>query len=178
MSKGIVLQSASFDPGGEAAREQNTARVIEGAGYEVEKKLELPDRDTSGLNDDQRQQKHLKDYGAQVDAAKLKYGKDEWNQTVNQDIVIGQASQLAIVEQENGAEIVLHLGQNPEYAKKLGKMTPLAQAGEIARLSDRLPKPQRVSRPFRPPTGATFAEIAGMKDYPGKARDLKRAQRR
>ena len=179
MGKGIVLQSQSFEPGGDASREHNTARAIEGAGYEVEKKLELPDdRDTSGLNDDQRLQKHAKDYGAQVNAAKLKHGEDEWNEAVNQDITIGQTAQLALLEAPNGAEVTFYLGTHPDIARRLGKMTPLQAAAEVGRLSDRLPKPERASRPFRPPTGATFAEIAAMKDYPGKARDLKRAQRR
>jgi hypothetical protein len=179
MAGGLVLKSASYEPGGEKAREHNTVRAIEGAGYEVEKKLELPDdRDTSGLNDDQRLQKHAVDYGKQVEAAKLKYGTEEWNRTLNQEVQIGQAAQLAILEQKNGAEICWYLGQHPDYAQKLGKMPPLVAAGEVAKLADRLPQPVRVSRPVKVPADATFAEIASMKDWPGKVAALKRAARR
>jgi hypothetical protein len=146
--------------------------------------------------DQARFNENLLSYKAQVEEAKDTY--EDWDDVVNQDIHIGREVQLAILEQENGAEVVYYLGRHPAYARKLGELSPLSAVMEVGRLSARLktgapapgeahseeptkPKP-KVPAPVRTVSTAgssaalTFAEIAAKPSYPGKARDLRAAQ--
>jgi hypothetical protein len=185
MAKGLVLNSASFEPGGDEARQHNLEATLERAGFEVEAPPEPEaEENEQRLTAAERHNKHLKTYSAGVKKAKETY--DDWDKAVNQDIHIGKEVQLAIFEQKNGAEVVYYLGKHPAFAKKLGALTAAGHAisaiREVERLSARLgantPRPQAPARPVRPPVDATFAEIAAMPNYPGKSRDLKRAQYR
>jgi hypothetical protein len=275
MAEGLILKSASFEPGGDAAREEHLEATLEAAGYEVaqpevpaaegdsatlagkepsprkSRKERAVERATAPLlekikqletgagtvrpvqaeavearpkpqkadfaNDEEweaaliawgtqkaltdkahedaqaaeRQfyEQNLRNYGAQTREAKTRY--KDWDAVVNQDIYIGRDAQLAILEQENGAEVIYWLGKNPAHAKKLGEMRPVSAIREVERLSVRLagggpsgerPRP-KVPAPVRTVSTAgtseplSFAEIAARPNYPGKARDLKRAQR-
>src|SRR5258707_316978 len=143
-----------------------------------------------------RFEQNISNYAVQVEEAKDKY--EDWDKVVNQEIFIGKEVQLAILEQENGAEVIYSLGRHPAYAAKLGEMSPLSAVMEVGRLSARLttgasahdeangeeprkPKP-KVPAPVRTvstagsSTALTFAEIAAKPNYPGKAKDFKRAQ--
>ncbi len=135
-------------------------------------------------------ERNLRSYAAQVKQAKERYG--DWNDVVNQDIFIGGAAQLAILELENATDVVHFLGTHPEYAEKLGQMPATAAILEVGQLSSSLkaasgngngyeyrrPKP-KIPAPVQPvgsgtPSGEpTFAEIAQRANYPGKARDLR-----
>ena len=188
MAEGLILKSASFEPGGDEARQMHLETALEKAGFEVKTPPEAKaeESDEAALTVEQRFDKNIKNYASQVKGAKERY--DDWDEVLNQDIFIGQGAQLAMLEQENGADVAYYLGKHPAFAKKIGQMakTPgreIAAIREIERLSARLganaPRtqaPQR--RPVRPPADASFSEIAAMPSYPGKARDLKRAQAR
>ena len=58
-----------------------------------------------------------------------------------------QAAQFAIMEQDNGADIVYHLAQNPEICEELNKLInkPLAIAARIGKLSMQLAKEDGVA---------------------------------
>lgn len=137
----------------------------------------------------QHLESNLKSYAAQVKEAKETY--PDWDETVNQDVFIGTGVQLAVLELENGADVIYYLGRHPDYAAKLGQMSQPSAVMEVGRLSARLkigvangegeyrrPKP-KIPAPVRTvSTGGssaaqTFAEIAAKPNYPGKARDLK-----
>lgn len=138
----------------------------------------------------QRDTELLQNYAAQVREAKEQY--PDWEKVVNQDIHIGQAAQVAIIRRPNSAEVTYYLGKHPAYAAKLGEMDPADAFMEIGILSARLagtssgeeyerrPRP-KVPAPVRTVStgGSTaaprFADIAARPNYPGKARDLKRA---
>jgi hypothetical protein len=138
---------------------------------------------------------NLRNYKIQVEEAKEKY--PDWNEVVNQEIHIGAGVQLALLELENGADVSYYLGKHPAYAEKLGQMSQPSAIMEVGRLSERLktgapatseanggaptkPKP-KVPAPVRTVSTAgssaalTFAEIAAKPNYPGKAKDLRRA---
>lgn len=143
-------------------------------------------------------ERNLKNYGAQVKEAKEVH--KDWDELEKKfkanDVFIGNGTQSAILEMENGAEVTYYLMRHPDKAAELGKMAQGAAFAEVVRLSDRLktgasaynggeerllrPKP-RVPAPVRTvstggPSGSpTFAEIAARPNYAGKARDLKRA---
>src|SRR5712664_817390 len=138
---------------------------------------------------------NLANYASQLEEAKEKY--EDFEEVVNQDIFIGKEAQLAILELENGAEVIYYLGRHPVAAAKLGELSPISAVMEVGRLSARLktgspatsdandgapikPKP-KVPAPVRTvntsgtTSALTFAEIAAKPSYPGKAKDLKRA---
>ncbi len=138
-------------------------------------------------------ERNLRNYAAQVKEAKEKY--PDWDEVVNQEIHIGAGVQIAVLELENGADVVYYLGRHPAYAEKLGQMSQPAAVMEVGRLSARLltgassggegyeyrrPKP-KVPAPVRTVStagssvGLTSAEIAAKPNYPGKARDFKNA---
>lgn len=123
-------------------------------------------------------------YKAQVEDFREEH--DDWDEVVNQDLPMHTGVQLAIMEQENGAEVVYYLGKHPDYAQKLAEMTPLSAVMEVGRLSSRLkagspgsgtgngannkPKP-RVPAPIRPVSSAatqstsTSRTAAEKRDY-------------
>jgi len=135
-------------------------------------------------------EQNLRNYGQQAQEAKEKY--KDWDKVVNQEIFIGRDAQLAILELENGAEVIYYLGKHPDYAAKLGEMRPVAAIRAVERLSvsmgagggeesrrsrPRVPAPVRTVNTAGSSEGASFAEIAARPNYPGKAKDLKRAER-
>jgi hypothetical protein len=144
-------------------------------------------------------ERNLRNYAAQVKEAQEKY--PDWDELKekfdNEDIFIGNGVQMAILELENGADVIYHLMRHPDYAEKLGRMSQPSAVMEVGRLSARLltgasssgegyeyrrPK-ARVPAPVRTvSTGGTsepltFAELAARPNYPGKWKDLKHAQR-
>lgn len=145
--------------------------------------------------DQERFEENIRNYAAQVEDAKEEH--DDWDEVVNQDIYIGKEAQLAILELENGAEVIYYLGRHPVKAEALGKLSPLSAVMEVKALSLRLktgapargeangeetPKPKpKVPAPVKTVSTAgssatpTFAEIAAKPNYAGKARDLRRA---
>lgn len=184
MPKGVILKSASFDPGGDEARQMSTQTVLEKAGFKVEEPEPEPE-ESEQLTPQQQLEKNLRSYGAQVKEAKEKY--NDWRETVGREVFIGQGVQMAILEQANGAEVCYYLGKHPNFAAKLGELSKtgreLTAIREVERLSARLaPSTARTQapprRPVRPPDDATFSEIAAMPNFPGKGRALKRAQHR
>lgn len=144
-------------------------------------------------------ERNLQNYAAQLEEVKAKY--PDWDELKekfdNADIFIGQATQLAILGEENGAEVSYYLMKHPAVAVRLGQMDQIAATKEVARLADRLktgapaPSGQEYERQFRlkPKVPApvrtvstagsnaapSFADIAARPNYPGKAKDLKRA---
>jgi hypothetical protein len=186
MAEGIVLKSGSWEPGGEEARKMNLESTLEKAGFEAKPEPKPEESDDGQLTEQERFKKNVGSYDAQTKAARKKY--DDWQEVVGQDIHIGVGVQLALLEQNNGADVAYYLGKHPALAKKIGQMskTPgreISAIREVERLSARLaanaPRTEvPPSRPSRPPEDATFAEIAHFPDYPGKARDLRRAQYR
>lgn len=143
----------------------------------------------------ERFEKNIQNYAAQVEEAKDRY--DDWDEVVNQDIFIGKEVQLSILELENAAETIYYLGRHPAYAAKLGEMQPLSAVMEVGRLSQKLltgapatgeangeektrlkpkvPAPVRTVNTGGSSGSPTFAEIAAKPNYPGKAKDLRRA---
>jgi hypothetical protein len=138
--------------------------------------------------ENERLGQNLQNYRAQVEEFKEEH--DDWDEVVNQDIPMHVGVQLAIMEQENGAEVVYYLGRHPEYAKKLAEMTPLSAVMEVGRLSARLTagsgspgsgaghgdttkNKSRVPPPVRPVSTAatsstlTSRDAAAKRDYKG-----------
>src|SRR5229473_7138692 len=118
MAKELILKSASFEPGGEETRKMNLETTIENAGFEVKTPPEPKSEESDEqLTVEQRFDKNIKNYDRQVKGAKNKY--DDWAETINQDVFIGQGVQLALLEQPNGAEVAYYLGKHPAFAKKI-----------------------------------------------------------
>src|SRR6267378_5535540 len=207
MPEGVILKSASFEPGGDEAREAHLEDVLAGAGYDAVEPVAGPEgegthgetlparksrkeraieRATAPLlekikqletgagtvrpaqaeavaarpkpqradfaNDEAYEdslvkwgnakfaadkaledahvaerryyEQNLQNYAAQTKEAKVKY--KDWDKVVDQDIFIGRDAQLAILELENGADVIYYLGKHPDYAAKLGEMRPVA----------------------------------------------------
>ena len=141
-------------------------------------------------------ERNLKNYGAQVKEAKEVH--KDWDELEKKfkanDVFIGNGTQSAILEMENGAEVTYYLMRHPDKAAELGKMAQGAAFAEVVRLSERLktgapngggyeyrrprptvPAPVRTVSTGGPSGNPTFAEIAARPNYAGKARDLKRA---
>jgi hypothetical protein len=60
-----------------------------------------------------------------------------------------EAFRIAVIEDDNGPEILYHLGQNAEEFAKLGEMTPAQVVKAVARLSDKL-APKAEKEPAKP----------------------------
>lgn len=104
----------------------------------VEKKQNEDAAAAAKKNEKETLEQNLQNYRTQVEEAQDKY--EDWDEVVNQPLPMHQSVQLAIMEQENGAEVVYYLGRHPLYTKQLSEKSPLAAVMEIGRLSDRLLK--------------------------------------
>lgn len=143
------------------------------------------------------QQQHgaevLRNYDSQVRVAKQAH--PDWDALKQKfdanDVFIGHATQLAILEDEAGAEVTYYLMRHPEYAAELGRkarVSEISAVKEVARLSARLSgvssgerSRPRVPAPVRTVSTAgsgavsTPADVAARPNYPGKAKDFRRA---
>lgn len=174
--KGVALTSASWEKGGEPARERHLQDVMAQAGYEVEKEPPPPPKPDFEKLPEQEKERLIQKYGRGVDKTKARVGEENWNNAVDQEIVIGEKTQKAILQEDNGPEICFYLGRNPEAARQLGKMKPKEAVEEVRRISSRLINEQR--RNVRPPESASFEEIVAAGPYPGRHLDMRRALKR
>lgn len=90
------------------------------------------------------------EWHSQREAAIEKY--PDYVEVAEADFPVSGPMAAAIVETENGTDVLYHLGQNPDIARKIAEITnPFKQGMEIARLSERLANPpQRRARPQPP----------------------------
>lgn len=180
---------------GEAGQQEYEDKLMAWGVEDAKKKSAIKDAEDANKS---RFEQNIQNYAAQVEEAKDQY--EDWDEVVNQDLFIGKETQLAILELENGAEVIYYLGRHPVQAKKIGELcraNPLSAVMEVGRLSSRLktgaPAPGEANGERTPKTkpkvpapvrtvstagsseGLTFAEIAQKPNYPGKARDLRLA---
>jgi len=148
-------------------------------------------------------------YEGRINAAREKY--DDYDETVDiktpwnlehpskLEIASSEAFRVAVVEDENAAEILYHYGKHPDELMALGALSPAQVVKAIARLSDKLgpvveakeeteekpeEKPEKIVSKAAPPirpvgTGSTKSTIPldkmSMADY-NKARDAGRVR--
>lgn len=67
---------------------------------------------------------------------------------------IPQSAALAIIEQDNSADVVYFLAKNPEEAQKISEMSPMKQIAAIARISDKLSSKKEEPPKQRPTSSA------------------------
>lgn len=77
---------------------------------------------------------------------------------LNRDLLISEHMTPAILEVENGPDVLYHLGKHPEEAARIAALPPLRQVTEIGKLSARLeaptaPPPRRLPPPIDPLNG-------------------------
>jgi hypothetical protein len=142
---------------------------------------------------EERAKETWESHSERLEAAKAKYEDfDEvvdvptpWTMTNPSPIerAAAEAFRIAVIEDDNGPEILYHLGQNAEEFAKLGEMTPAQVVKAVARLSDKIgtpkaeketPKPKLVSKapaPIKPVSGGAtknsipLSEIDDMREY-------------
>lgn len=173
MDKGVELTSASWEKGGEPARQKHLEAVMEQAGYEVEKEPPPPPKPDFEKLPRHEQERLVDKYGQGVEKTKARVGEENWNSALDQEIVIGRKTQLAILQEDNGPQICYYLGRNPEEARRLGKMKASEAVEEVRRLSSKLMQEQ--GRDVRPPENSSVEEFIAAPNYPGKYRDVKKA---
>jgi hypothetical protein len=136
---------------------------------------------------------NLKRYRAQVE--EFRDAHEDWDEVVNQDIPMHREVQLAVIEQENAAQVIYYLGKHPTYAESLAEMSPLSAVMEVGRLSARLktgvretrtansgekPKPRpRAPEPVRPVSTSAASSALTSRDAATKGdfQAFKAAQR-
>lgn len=104
---------------------------------------------------------------------------------MNDEVPVSQAAAHAIMELDNGPEVMYYLGKNPKEAERIAALTPGRQVVEIGRLSVRVePKPE-ISKAPKPATPIQSRNRASevplsemsMDDYAEKRNAQLRAQR-
>lgn len=92
-------------------------------------------------------------FSSKVDAAREKY-EDFDSVAFDESLPVTQFMTQAIVETDNGADILYHLGNNPKEAQRIASLSPIAQAREIGRLEMKLSQ-----TPVKPKTSSAPAPI-------------------
>lgn len=143
-----------------------------------------------------RLQENFTDYKTAV--ASFKKDHDDWDDVVNESVAISQPVYYAIVDLGGeGPAVSYYLGQHPEEAERLGKLTPYRAAIEVGRLADKLakgekprtnasterqpkPKPRTIPEPVKPvSTAATASTLSSRQAAEDRNfRAFKQAQRR
>lgn len=142
-----------------------------------------------------RLQENFTDYKTAVAAFKDEH--DDWDEVVTKSVPISQPVYYAIVDLgAEGPPVSYYLGQHPEEADRLAKLTPYRAAIEVGRLADKLKKGEkpaersgaerptrtrpRIPDPVRPvSTAATSSTLTSREAaQKGSYKDFKAAQRR
>ena len=79
-------------------------------------------------------EKVLSDFNANITAL----GKEDFEEKQNSIPMLPKGVAEAIMQSENGAEMVYHLGSNPETASNIASMSPLMAMQELGKLSTKL----------------------------------------
>jgi len=84
----------------------------------------------------------------------------------NPSLMIPETMLPALLELDNGPEVLYHLGNNPEEAARIAKLAPRQQDIALGRISERLAQPTRpqVTRAPKPITPVGNRNPAGEKD--------------
>jgi hypothetical protein len=122
---------------------------------ELTQKQKDAERETKYKSEVERQNERKNDM---IRTGEGKY--DDFEEVVaNNKVEISEPAYLAILETENGADIVYHLAKNPAEADRIAALSPYAQAKEIGKLEDKLSsKPNKISNaptPISPAKGAS-----------------------
>ena len=122
---------------------------------ELTQKQKEAERETKYKSEVERQNERKNEM---IQTGERKY--DDFEEVVaNNKVEISEPAYLAILETENGADIVYHLAKNPAEADRIAALSPYAQAKEIGKLEDKLSsKPNKISNaptPISPAKGAS-----------------------
>lgn len=93
------------------------------------------------------------------------------------DAVVGElqptnALVVAIMDEENGAEVAYHLAKNPDEARRIAALNPLRQARAIGRLAEKLAsQPEKQKMPSQAPAPITPLQAANAANTATELRD-------
>lgn len=105
------------------------------AEWKVEQRIQKAHQEFSQRTANERRQESLNTFKERSEKVKEKYPDyDE----LFEDATISEAMAEPIMESESGPEIVVYLAKNPEVAKTLSKMSPIAAAREIGKIEAKL----------------------------------------
>lgn len=142
------------------------------ARWEVRQELKKAQEASEAQEEEALAQETVEAHEERIAAAREKYEdfddvmnvKTPWpeNNPSKADIAAAMAFRVAVMEDENSAEIQYYYGTHPDEFEALGDMTPAQVVKAVARLSDKLappkeaPKPKLVSKapePIKPVNG-------------------------
>jgi hypothetical protein len=93
----------------------------------------------------ERQREVLDGFKKQIN--EVREQNDDFDEVMNQNIVIPMSVQDAIPTLENGAAVAYHIAKNPDIAKELMDMLPARAIAEVGRISERLLSASSTARP-------------------------------
>ncbi len=93
----------------------------------------------------ERQREVFDNFNKQV--SQVREQNDDFDEVMNQNIVIPLSVQEAIPTLENGAAVAYHIAKNPDIAKELMDMLPARAIAEVGRISERLLSASSTVRP-------------------------------
>jgi hypothetical protein len=118
------------------------------ARWEVKQELKAEREAAQKASDEAQASEIWEAHNDRVIAAKAKY--EDYDDVVNvptpwtlenptpQERASAEAFRIAVLEDDNSAEILYHYGSHPEEFEKLGELTPAQVVKAIARLSDKI----------------------------------------
>jgi hypothetical protein len=115
----------------------------------------------------QREAEAVKDFNEKVNNVVDKGRKlyADFDDIALGDMALRNHVQVAIANSEKGAEMLYHLGSNPELSLKLSRMTPTAALVEIGRIESTLKTPTAKVSTAPPPVTPVGGNAPVPKDY-------------
>ncbi len=141
------------------------------AEFSTEKALAERDRQQALAKENEERQKVIQSWATKVQSAKVSL--PDFDEIVaSSDVVVNDDVRDAILESDVGPQVLYHLAENDELAKKIAGMSPKAALREIGKLEERLTvKPtarqetvvkSRAPAPINPIRGGTTAADVPM----------------
>ena len=116
------------------------------AEYTADKKLMERDREEKARKAAAEQEAKFKAWADRVNAAKNEL-PDFDDMVQSSDVRVSDPVRDAIIESENGPQILYYLAENAEYAKKLAEMSVVSAVREIGKIEARFEKAAKANEP-------------------------------
>lgn len=84
---------------------------------------------------------------------------EDYDDVVQEDVPITQAMEQALLESEQGAEMAYYLGQNPDEAARISKLSPVQSIREMARIEATFDDSKTEATPQRKPVTSAPAPV-------------------
>jgi len=136
--------------------------IIAKTTHQIEQKQQVKDQQREAEQAQQAAAQHAQEFQQHLTDARVKYN-DFDEVAFNPNIPYSEAMTDLVMTSEQGSDIAYYLGQHPEDAQRIARLSDRDAAREIGRLEVRvsIPQPKTISNAPEPPSTVGSKEVIG-----------------